>query len=904
MQALVGRLTDGRERQHPGEARLPAGLTVLFIIGASLFVASALDLLAAGTLWSHLLRVAAAGFGTAIAARGSWVGQGRERRVRLWIALALAVWLLSEGGRLLLSALSLPPPDGLDPTILVLGLVGAATYVLAAHGRMRASDEAALYLDALIIFATMMAVMLVVGGSLVSEPLGLNFLLHAGFFLAMLGATAILALATRVPIRLHSQYMLLVGLLFGGIGYLGLIFFPVRHGVGDAILHATLALGSVMVGYGGLHWTADEEANPRFAVLSDRLRDALPMAAVAVAPLLMVILAIDEGAYAGPMRMPAAATVALVVLLAVVRQTILLRDREQSIDRERRLRDELAVTEAQYRSVVERVQGVVYVAEVGVGARWHYVSHSISDLLGFTPEEWLADPDAWERQIHPGDRERMMLAEQSSHDPAYNGSRWEYRLIARDGREVWVLDDEVVIARDGAGHPTMVQGILLDINDRKGLEDQLRHQALHDPLTGLPNRSLFVDRVNHALVRRASRLRVAVLFLDLDDFKTINDSLGHAVGDELLIRVAERLTAVLRPEDTACRLGGDEFAVLLEETGADAAVGAAQRALDALKPAFAIGGRDVQLRGSIGVAVRTDTEETAADLLRDADTAMYAAKALGKGSISLFKRGMEQPVRRRLEMRNTLETGLERGELFLEYQPVIDMATDQLVGVEGLVRWRHPQLGLLMPTDFLPLAEEMGLIGRIGEWVLGTACADLRRHADPRLTASINVSAHQLGHGLLRDQVERVLARTGVEPSRLVVELTEGTLAAAGEGAEVELQQVHELGVRIALDDFGSGYSSLEYLGRLPIDVLKIDRSLVARVDSEPQRQGVLRALRRVATDLGLDTIVEGVERPEQRLVLLELGFQHAQGFLFSRPVPLAEALAYGGVDAPVAATA
>jgi diguanylate cyclase (GGDEF)-like protein/PAS domain S-box-containing protein len=578
------------------------------------------------------------------------------------------------------------------------------------------------------------------------------------------------------------------------------------------------------------------------------------------------------------------------VLLALARQTFLLRDREQAVSRERTLRDDLASSHAQYRSVVDRVPGVVYVADVGAEGRWHYVSPSITEILGYTPEEWLARPDLWEERLHPNDRERMLLAERTSAQPTYTGSRWEYRLVARDGRDVWVLDDEEVIARDAQGRPTAVQGILVDISDRKNLEEQLRHQALHDPLTELPNRVLFVDRVTHALERHGGRLDVAVLFLDIDDFKTINDSLGHATGDEVLRKSGERIVKVLRPEDTACRLGGDEFAVLLEDVNAATAVAVAERILAAIRVPFDLDGQDVILRASIGVAVREHPEATADDLLRDADNAMYAAKALGKGRVQTFKGGMEEPILRRLQMRTALEAAVERNELRLDYQPIVDLASGVPIGVEALARWHHADLGRVMPNEFVPLAEEIGLIGKVGAWVLETACREVAA-ASSTAIASVNVSAHQLGTGDLPARVAAVLRETSLPPERLMLELTESTIAAAGHGAEVELAEIHQLGVRIALDDFGSGYSSLEYLGRLPVDVLKVDRTLVARIEMEPQRRSVLAAVGQIARELRLVTIVEGVERSDQRRLLLDLGFTTAQGYLLGRPGELQAAL-------------
>ena len=623
------------------------------------------------------------------------------------------------------------------------------------------------------------------------------------------------------------------------------------------------------------------------------VRGLLPLASVVVTATLVVGL-ITTTELDRPLRLAAGITLAVVIGFAMARQTMLLTDRERVIGRERQLTDELTVAEAQYRSVVERVPGVVYVAEAGQHGRWHFVSSKIEELLGYTPEEWVADPTLWMNRIHPGDRDRMILAEVDESERAGEKGRWEYRLIARDGKVVWVIDDEAVIARDGDGRPKMVQGILVNITDRKDLEDQLRHQALHDPLTGLANRVLFVDRLSHALVRRQAAAGLAVLFVDLDDFKAINDTLGHAAGDELLRLVAERLVGVLRAEDTACRLGGDEFAFLLEDADRARAEQVARRILAALAMPFQLGERAATLTASIGIATRDtlvegDPVQTADEMLRDADTAMYVAKARGKELFEVFERGMEDPIARRRELLAALERALQvDDELLIEYQPIVDMRRFKLLGLEALVRWQHPQLGLLMPADFVPLAEETGLIRQLGEWVLRRACADL---ADRGMMISINVSAQQLGDGALRRLLVEILASSGLPPSLLLLELTESTLASAAADAETELAGIQELGVRIALDDFGSGYSSLEYLGRLPIDVLKIDRSLVERIHEEPQRQEVMRAIAHIAEKLDLETIVEGVELEAQRQALLSLGFRRAQGFLFSTAMSLDDAL-------------
>jgi len=856
-------------------------------------VAVILLMLLGGIPGALIVRVLAAGVAASFAHRGWRTSTGRERQVRAWVLTAALIWFVAEVARVTGAATG---RQILVAELSIIGLAVAAggTYVTAARRRLRPADEVALYLDAVSIFAATSGAVIIVGGGLVKGSTGLALLAHAAFFLAIVAATLLLHVTTRVRLRFFGQWEMLAGLALGGAAYLGLLL-PGSDSPITVGLHAAVAVGALMAGHGGGNWSAATQAGRRYVAVAAWVRGLMPLTSVVVTGALIVTLITSPILLDGPLRFAVSSALALVVICVIARQTVVLTDRERVIDRERQLADELTVAEAQYRSVVERVPGVVYVAEAGEHGRWHFVSSKIHDLLGYTPEEWIADPTLWLSRIHPADRDRMILAEVDENERSGEKGRWEYRLMARDGHIVWVIDDEAVIARDTDGRPRMVQGILVDISDRKDLEDQLRHQALHDPLTGLPNRVLFVDRLSHALVRRRQGTGLAVLFIDLDEFKAINDTLGHAAGDELLRLVAERLAGVLRAEDTACRLGGDEFAFLLEEADRGRAVQVAKRILVALAEPFQLGERAATLTASIGVAIRdspvvADAAQTADEMLRDADTAMYVAKASGKELFEVYERGMEKPIARRRELRSALLAALELDdELFIEYQPIVDMRRFTLLGVEALVRWQHPQLGLLMPADFVPLAEETELIRRLGDWVLRRACTDL---ADRGILVSVNISAHQLGDGALRKLVVDVLAESGMPPSQLLIELTESTLATARAGAETELTSVRQLGVRIALDDFGSGYSSLEYLGRLPIDVLKIDRSLVEHVHEEPQRQEVMRAISHIAEKLDLETIVEGVEHEAQRLALLSLGFRRAQGFLFSHPVGLEDALA------------
>ena len=864
------------------------------IVGVSLAVAVAFALLAAGGGAGGLLvRTLVAFVAIWVALIGWRAAAGRSRSARGWIALAFAIWFLSEIGRLYAAISGGPAQLGIVG-IIALSICAAATFASAAHGRMRRVDEAVLYLDIAAVFFGLAGAVLVVGSGLLGGEGGLSLLIHAAFFVGVLAATLVLNLTMRVPLRFIGHWEVLVGVALAAIGYVGLLL-PGADGIGEQLFHAVVATGVLVAAHGGAHWSDEQDDSPRYAAGASSLRGGIPLASALLTAGVSVVLITRPAIVSDGLRLAMGTALALVVVAVVVRQTLLLIDRERVLEREQRLSDELTVAEAQYRSVVERVPGVVYVAEAGQHGRWHFVSAKISELLGYSAEEWTADPTMWMSRMHPADRDRMILAEAEDRERAQELGRWEYRLIARDGQVVWVIDDEAVISRDNDGRPSMVQGILVDISDRKRLEDQLRHQALHDPLTGLPNRVLFADRLSHALVRRGNPgVGLAVLFLDLDDFKNVNDTLGHGVGDDLLRLVGTRLTSVIRAEDTVGRLGGDEFAFLLEEANPEEAMATAGRILRALSQPFELGASTATLTASIGIATRErlahdgDPTDSAEDLLRDADTAMYAAKAIGHGRVKVFDRRMEEPTTRRRDLRTALERAIRGDELVLEYQPIVDMATGTPSGLEALVRWNHPQLGRLLPADFVPLAEESGLMNALGGWVLDHACADL---ATSNMLISVNVSARQLAGGELRNRVLGALRRTRLDPSRLLIELTESSLAAADAGAESELDELRALDVRIALDDFGSGYSSLEYLGRLPVDVLKIDRSLVDCVQDEPQRQEVLRAIGHIAEKLNLETIVEGVERDDQRITLLGLGFRQAQGFLFSPAVPLADAL-------------
>jgi diguanylate cyclase (GGDEF)-like protein/PAS domain S-box-containing protein len=470
-------------------------------------------------------------------------------------------------------------------------------------------------------------------------------------------------------------------------------------------------------------------------------------------------------------------------------------------------------------------------------------------------------------------------------------------------------NDEVFWRKDGTNFPVeyMSSPILQDgevvgavvtfkdITERKALEAQLHHQAFYDPLTGLPNRALFMDRLEHASIRANRReSSVAVLFADLDNFKVTNDSLGHKIGDELLKAVAERLKTCLRPEDTAARLGGDEFTILVEDVASvDEGVQIAERIADVLQPPFTLEGQEVFITTSIGIALNISTQERAEDLLRHADLAMYRAKHRGKARYEVFEPNMSIEALRRLRLENELRRALERGEFKVYYQPIVTIEDGRIVAAEALVRWEHPQRGLLLPEEFLSVAEDTGLIEQIGEGVLREACHQMRAWqqlypALPPLTVSVNLSPRQLFRPEL---VAEILAETGIEPGSLQLEITEGVLMNNGvPSASNTLRSLKDLNIRLAVDDFGMGYSSLSYLKRFPVDFLKIDRSFIAGlgqdIDGASKDRQIVSAMIDLTHALGLEAVAEGVETAKQLAQLRDMECDLAQGNFFSEPRP------------------
>ena len=511
-----------------------------------------------------------------------------------------------------------------------------------------------------------------------------------------------------------------------------------------------------------------------------------------------------------------------------------------------------------------------------------YFAPRWKQLLGFQDAEFPNTLEAWHARVNADDLVDLKFALDEHLEGKTEHFESEHRVRHHDGTWRWMLCRGIAV-RDAKGHPTRVAGSLTDVTTSRA----------HDPLTGLPNRKMYLDRLERTIERhRRHQSGFAVMFLDLDRFKVINDGLGHAAGDTLLVEIARRLINCLRTTDTVARLGGDEFTMLLEDVeGAEGAIRVARRILESLAIPFHIAGREVVSTGSIGIALSTAESHTADEILRDADTAMYRAKNGGRARYEIFDQKMHDEALAALQTETELRGALEYGQLELHYQPIYDITARRLTGFEALVRWQHPTRGLIAPASFIGIAEETGVIVAIDRWVMTVACTQLKRwqQARPDLCMSVNVSKRNLQARGFVDSISQSISNSQIDPRTLSLELTENAVLDNDEAASRMLGQLRSAGVRLVMDDFGTGYSSLAYLHRLPFSGLKIDRSFITRLGTGESLE-IVRAIIGLARALGVSATAEGVETQAQLDKLIQLECAHAQGFFYAAPMTAAAA--------------
>jgi diguanylate cyclase (GGDEF)-like protein/PAS domain S-box-containing protein len=554
------------------------------------------------------------------------------------------------------------------------------------------------------------------------------------------------------------------------------------------------------------------------------------------------------------------------------------------ITERKRAEERLRRSEERFRVLAENAQDFIFRYRLKDKPGFDYVSPACKAITGYAAEELYADPRLIFNLI-----EAMHVQMMRDEGRASLHQAWDVEVQRKDGSVIWV-EQRLSLITGPSGEIDAIEGIARDVTGRKDAEHQLAHQALHDSLTGLPNRRLLLDRVGQALARTERESSdVAVFLLDLDRFKLVNDSWGHSAGDRVLVAVAERLGRAVRPGDTVARFGGDEFVVVRE--GVDGAWEAArfgERLVKAVAGELPINGEEVFLTASLGIAVG-GVNASAEAMLRDADAAMYSAKEKGRGRVELFDADARVRAAGRLSAEAALRRAVEREEFVVLYQPIISIADERVVGAEALVRWDVPGEQRVSPTEFIPLAEETGLIVPLGQWVLDDACDQLRQWQEAGLdpgTVSVNVSARQLSAGSFATSVSDAIRRNRLKPGSLSFEITETVLMEDIERAIEALVGLKALGVHVAVDDFGTGYSSLAYLKRLPLDTLKIDRAFVDGLGTDPNDSAIVAAVVAVARALGLAVTAEGVETDVQLAELRRLECDYAQGFRFSRPIP------------------
>ena len=877
-----------------GGSHFRAGLAVAGVLTAAHLVLSRVLSGQAAQLESRLaVLVAALGMAGACAFATKTTRPGVRRG---WILLAVtgALWTFSNALAAraeILTDKALPIPSLADlPSALavlcaILGVLSFLGAMLSSAGRMRA------LLDGLLVASSMVflgwALLL---KDLIAETAGepQQFLALAYPFGDVVLVSLVLATFPRIGSK-RSWVLLAGGLGILTVGHVTLAYFEVAQLAFLGGFEGTAwMIGCLLIGLSALSDDRDLQPateDPRSGGLLDIIVPLVPVALAGGIGGRRLI----EGNFDQFLMVNGAVIAVLLVTRQMLSQLDFLGLNRELEARVAARTSQLSRQERQFRSLVQNSSDVVTIVDSAGTVR--YQSGSSTRVLGYGFGQLVGS--SFLDIVHPQAREEVGATLKGAPAPPAPPAMVEALVQKADGS--WTLTETTVsnLLRDES-----VGGLLLttrDISKRKALENQLRHQALHDPLTGLANRILFMERLSHA-VDRAGRdpETLAVLLLDLDGFKQVNDSLGHGAGDELLAQVAVRMKDSVRPGDTVARMGGDEFAVLLERSREEAPTVVAQRVLNKLRAPVLIGGKPLVVQGSIGVAAGSTSEHGAEALLRNADLAMYEAKSRGKGTFSSFVPAMHSAMLRRVELEADLRRAVNGGELLLHYQPLVGLPDGRVTGAEALVRWNHPEKGLIPPSEFIPVAEDSDLSLLLGRVVLIEACHQARRVHEMigdghRISMAVNISSQQLTSQWLVHEVARAIEDTGVDPTLLILEITEGAVMGELKPILATLEGLKELGVKLAIDDFGTGWSSLSRLHSFPIDKLKVDQSFISGVRSRGDDAPIAAAVVAMARSLHLATVAEGVETVEQLALVNQLGCREIQGYLFSKPVPQAE---------------
>jgi len=778
------------------------------------------------------------------------------------------------------------------PSLADLGYLGAVPLAVAGvlffpSASARATSLLRTILDGVLIagslfiisWATVLGTVYRAGSdSLAAQLIGLAY--PAGDIVI---GTIVLILASRAPRAGRLPFLLLAGGLIANLlsdSSFAYLTTTNAYGTGNPT-DTGWAAGYLLIAIAALRAASVRTVSPvANEGITGRIWLVLPYLPIAGA----AIVAVVEESLPGELDPVVFWSVMGVVVGVVLRQYLMLTDNQLLNRRLEANAADLAKREEHFHALVQNSSDVITV--IGRHGAIRYQSASVERILGYKEDELLGKP--FGDLVHQDDRTQVLRKIDEAINIVGPPIATECRLRRVD--DSYCLT-EVTITN--LLELPAVHGLVLntrDVSERKALEEKLTHQAFHDSLTNLPNRAAFRIGLDHAL-QGTGEGRIAVLFLDLDDFKAVNDTLGHDIGDQLLVAVGARIASTLRPGDTVARLGGDEFAVLLKKMEDEQIAGrVAERITRQLVPPFAIGGKEISIRASIGIAGLVSGQEAADELLRNADVAMYIAKAKGKARFVQFEATLASAAIERMELEYDLRSALQEKQFVLQYEPVIMLESGAIHSVEALVRWNHPRRGLLAPVDFIGVAEQSGLIVELGHWVLQQATRDARRWqvrypSVPPMQLSVNLSGRQIERPELIKEVVGAVDAAGLDPQSLILELTESVLVADTEPVARTLRELRSLGFRLALDDFGTGYSSLGHLRDFPVDILKMDGSFVAGIGHGIADAAILRAIIGLASSLGLMTIGEGIERQEQLAALNAMGCNAGQGFYFSKPL-------------------